>query len=428
VNRLLDLKTRPFRLLLYLEWILLGMTIIGELPWEGMTYMGTLLGDTSQASESITYNWLISILCFIALGLMGLRLPTKTTADKWLYTALEIGLITLADAIGGWGKFGAPYLIVVIRGCLIFKARGRLLISGLVWSISLASLFISLQDIQQLQTELTQPRLLTLTQVRIWMVFVTINTGFYFGLTIAFVSMLINALLSERQSYQKLALANEQLKQYAFLIEDRATLQERNRIAREIHDSLGHALVAQSIQLENALLFCQSNPEKTKVFLTEAQQLVAMALKEIRQSVSTLRSNPLQGRAIEVAIAELIEDLQKRTNITLDYQIELSDRLAPEINITVYRIVQEALTNICKHSEATQVRLHLRKVSERLRLLVEDNGKGFDPQRNTTGFGLQGMRERTAALGGQFDIDSAIAYGCRIKVDIPLPKFPISHE
>lgn len=421
VNRFLQLKTHPFRLLLYVEWVLLGMTIIGELPWTGMAYLGDFLGFANP--KSLPYAWLLTILCLIALGLMGLRLPTQTTnVNKWLYTLLGFGLICLADALGGWGRFGIPYLIVVIRSCLIFQSTGRLLIAGLALSFFLMSLSISLQDIQQLQAEMTKPRPITLNQIRVWIIALTVSTTFYFGLILVFILMLVNALLSERQSRQKLTQAHEQLREYALKIEDRATLQERNRIAREIHDSLGHALTAQSIQLENALLFCQSNPEKTQVFLSQAKHLAAMALQEIRQSVATLRLNPLQGRSLEDAINCLIQDVQSRINITPDYEISLIDPLSTEIEIAIYRIIQEALTNICKHSEATKVTLQLRSRLERLYLLIEDNGKGFDPEQNTTGFGLQSMRERTTALRGTFYINSAIALGCRITVDIPIPK------
>ncbi|WP_407894960.1 sensor histidine kinase [Scytonema sp. NUACC26] len=93
-------------------------------------------------------------------------------------------------------------------------------------------------------------------------------------------------------------------------------LQERNRIAREIHDSLGHSLTAQSIQLESALLFLQSNLEKAKTFLVEAKQLGSNALKEVRMSVATLRSDPLYGKSLESVLTVLIVDFQRRTRIT----------------------------------------------------------------------------------------------------------------
>jgi signal transduction histidine kinase len=424
VNRLLQVKTHPFRLLLYLEWILLVITILGELPWESIPSLGTLLGESSQTSKLPPYFWLLNIICIIGFGFMGLRLPRSTTASKWLYTALELGIIWLVTALGNWRiYFLSPYLIVVIRSCLIFQPTGRLLATGLVFLSFLLSLVISVKDLPAIQLELTQPKPVTLNQIRIWFIISNINTAFLFGLVLIFVLMLVNALLAERQSRQKLILAHNQLRQYALRIEDQATLQERNRIAREIHDSLGHTLTAQSIQLENALLFCHSNPDKTQEFVSKAKQLEAVALKEIRQSISTLRSDPLQGKNLESALATLIEDFGVRTNIALDSTIHLTQPVTSEVKTAIYRIIQEALTNISKHSQATQVTLKLQITPEYLHLVIKDNGIGFNPEQNTTGFGLQGMQERTLALGGHFHLSSEMGMGCHVNVNIPLGKF-----
>jgi signal transduction histidine kinase len=97
--------------------------------------------------------------------------------------------------------------------------------------------------------------------------------------------------------------------------------------------------------------------------------------------------------------------------------------MSAEVKTAVYRIVQEALTNICKHSDATQVTLQLQTIHRHLHLQIEDNGRGFNLEQNTTGFGLQGMQERTVALGGHFKLASEIGKGCRVTVDIPLVKF-----
>jgi signal transduction histidine kinase len=415
----MQLKTRPFRLLLYLEWILLGMVIVGELPWEGITYLGAMLGETPQRQHLVPYSWQITIICLVGFGLMGLRLPTGQTINKWLYTGLGLGLILLADAVGGWGRFGVPYIIILIRGCQIFQMPGRLLVAGLVFFTTVTSLVISFGDLQALQAEMTRP-VPTIGQIKNWVIFVTVNTTFYYGLLLAFILMLVNALLSERHSRQQLAIAHEQLRQYALRIEDQATLQERNRIAREIHDSLGHALTAQSIQLENALLFCPASAEKTKRFLHEAKQLGAKALKEVRQSISTLRADPLQGRSLEEAIATLIQDFYRIAKIQPDSTIYLTYPISGEISIAIYRIVQEALTNVSKHSGATQVTILLQTKTRLLHLAIDDNGRGFNPKQNTTGFGLQGMRERTTALGGQIQIKSQPGCGCQVIADIPL--------
>lgn len=415
----IQLKTRPFRLLLYLEWILLGMVIVGELPWEGITYLGAMLGEIPQRQGLVSYSWQITIACLLGFGLMGLRLPTGRSINKWLYTGLELGLILLADAVGGWGRFGVPYIIILIRGCQIFQMPGRLLVAGLVFCTTVTSLVISLGDLQAVQAEMTRP-VPTIAQIKNWVLFVTINTTFYYGLLLAFILMLINALLSERHSWQQLAIAHEQLRQYALRIEDQATLQERNRIAREIHDSLGHTLTAQSIQLENALLFCPASAEKTKSFLSQAKQLGSTALREVRQSISTLRADPLQGQPLEEAISTLIHNFHHTTSIVPEVEICLVHSVSGEVSTAIYRIIQEALTNIFKHSKASRVTIQLQAKAGQLKLFVKDNGRGFVPEQNTTGFGLQAMRERTAALGGQIQIESQPNCGCQILADIPL--------
>jgi signal transduction histidine kinase len=230
----------------------------------------------------------------------------------------------------------------------------------------------------------------------------------------------VNALLSERKSREVLAIAHNQLRQYALRIENQATLQERNRIAREIHDSLGHTLTAQSIQLENALLSCSSNAEEMKTYLVQAKQLGSEALQEVRQSVAALRSNPLQGKNLKEAIATMLENFRSMTNAQLNYEVQLSQPISVEVGTAIYRILQEALTNIYKHSMASSVTIQIFTRANQLSLVIEDNGVGFDPAQNTTGFGLQAMRERTVALGGNFYLTSEPERGCLVRAIVPI--------
>jgi signal transduction histidine kinase len=202
-------------------------------------------------------------------------------------------------------------------------------------------------------------------------------------------------------------------------IEELATLEERNRIARDIHDSLGHALVALNIQMETALTLWKDDPEKAYDFLVEAKQLGSNALKAVRQSVSDMRSDPLQGRVLEDAIAVLAEEFQRTTGTLPEYQIHLNHPLSQPISTVVYRVVQESLTNICKHANATAVNIQIQAVDSMLHLKIQDNGKGFQINANRSGFGLQGMRERVTALGGNLDITSEPGQGCCITASLP---------
>ncbi len=399
------LLNHSFRLILYLEWILLGLAFLLEIRPNRF--------EPNAAAQTLV------ILVLIGFGLMGLKLPTQATRHKILYTALELGLFGLTFLLDRrTGFFPLLGLIIVIRSCLIFQQAGRLIVTGIVFIASLLMLFSEVpftpspRHRPEIPSESLISTILTLN----------LNTAITFGLTLLFILLLVNALLAERQSREKLLLANEQLRQYALRIEDQATLQERNRIAREIHDALGHALTAQSIQLENALLFLPPDAEKSKSFLQASQGLGALALQEVRRSIATLRSNPLNGRSLKDAIAASISTFHSTTGIEPNYTLQLSQPIPTEISTALYRILQESLTNISKHSGATQVSIHLQQHHDTIHLQIADNGKGFDRDRNTTGFGLQGMRERTAALGGHFLLASQLQQGCRITVSIPLPK------
>lgn len=202
-------------------------------------------------------------------------------------------------------------------------------------------------------------------------------------------------------------------------IEAMAALEERNRIARDIHDSLGHALVALNIQLETVLTLWDTDLPKAHSFLQEAKQLGAEALKAVRQSVADMRAEPLQGKLLEAAIATLTEEFHHTTGIQPQCDIHLAHPCSNPINTAAYRIIQEGLTNIVKHAAATAVDLHLSSTEAGLRLILHDNGKGFQVSANPTGFGLRGMHERTAALNGTLTLDSAPDQGCTITAFFP---------
>lgn len=349
---------------------------------------------------------------------MGLRLPKTNTLWKIIYTAVEFWLILSVSGpvIRGIRLFPFLYLVVVIRSCFMFKLPGRLLVTGSAFLSFVVTLLYRVQTLDLPGRPMLQER------IRFLILNLSLNAALLFGLILIFVLLLINALLAERESREKLAIANDQLRQYALRIEDQATLQERNRIAREIHDSLGHALTGLNLQLEGALKLWQTNPPQAQNFLAEAKRLGSAALQAVRQSVSTLRSDPLQNQPLEAAIAQLVQEFQRTTGVKPVCEIERSRPLPPEVNATVYRIVQESLTNICKYAAATTVLIQLRTTSTKLLLIIQDNGKGFQTAKNKTGFGIQGMRERTTALGGQFKLESQLGAGCQIWVELPLPR------
>ncbi|WP_041566022.1 sensor histidine kinase [Nostoc punctiforme] len=400
------LLTYPsFRLLLYLEWLLLATALFMEvlLPFE------------------FSWSLLVRVVAIATFSLMGLRLPMVKLETKLFYTALEFVLIllpTTQHSLSSRSVF-LLCLVLVMRSCLIFKRSGQLLVLGLSL-LSYGTLVLSRPIVAD---KFMREKLIAMSLD--W----RLSNILLFSLTLVFALLLINALLAERQSREQLEIAhlqleitNQQLCQYALRIEDQATLQERNRIAREIHDGLGHTLVAQTIQINNTLLFWESNNDKALTFLKQAKELGAEALLEIRRSLSLLRSNPLQGQSLQSAIEKLLTDFHQTTGIEPSCKIDVPHTLPTEINTALYRIVQESLTNICKHAQATSVTVRLLARTGMIHLSIEDNGKGFNPTQNTTGFGLQGMRERAVALGAQLNLQSQLGTGCCISVSLPLSK------
>ncbi|HEY9608451.1 sensor histidine kinase [Allocoleopsis sp.] len=398
MSRPIQVHNHPFRFLLYLEWMLLFVAIFTE-----------LIPAPHQRSFRLPE---LTVSLIIGFGLMGLRLPTGRQGYKVFYTFIEVLLIVLTSITGGRTVrlFPLLYLIVVTRSCLIFQLPGRLVVTGLSFSLFLLTLVNRFQRIPA--SPLLQERLQ----------FFILGYALLFGLTFMFVLLSMNSMVAERQSREKLAIANERLRQYALRIENQAILQERNRIARDIHDSLGHSLTALNIQLETALKLWQSNPDKAKTFLARAKQLGSQSLQEVRQSVSAMRSDPVQGRPLEDAIASLTDELQRSTGIVPTCSLILERPLPPDVHTAVYRIVQESLTNIWKYASATEVKIQLQATINELNLSIQDNGRGFNVEANTTGFGLQGMRERTLALGGHLLIYSQPGAGCRITAHFPLPR------
>jgi len=413
MNRLKQLKTYPFSLFLWLEWILLGCALLTDLP---MKYTWT---EYNNPDSSIAVGFTLSLLCMLVLGVMGLKLPQQKS-HKWLYFGLQIALIWLPSFYNQKVSLSFYcFLIVAFRNCIIFRSRASKLANVLLF-LSFTPSMLFHTDYAEFEVIIARYQDITYLEFQRNIALQIVGILVQLALCILFCWVLVNVLLKENQSQQQLAIAREKLRLYALQAEDRATVHERNRIAREIHDSVGHALTAQSIQLHNAIAFWQSDPAKAYKFLIESRELVRTALGDIRHSVSTLRSDPLQGKKLDAAIALLCQNFSSRTKVVPNFSLTLDRPLTEEIKLTVYRIVQEALTNIAKHSQATEVDLTVQTLPQRLHLFIKDNGRGFNQEQNTTGFGLQGISERAIALNGDIKINSSIGNGCIIAINIPL--------
>lgn len=236
------------------------------------------------------------------------------------------------------------------------------------------------------------------------------------GIVFAVVFTLMAA--RERDVRLSLSEANLKLLEHAAQIEELATTKERNRLAREIHDSLGHYLTVANVQIEAARAVFARDANLGLHHLAQAQALTQEGLVEIRRSVAALRSSPLS----ELPLAPALQKLAEQRN-TVDTKIELTvtgavRRLSPAAEVTFYRTAQEGLTNVSRHADATQVNLRLVfGINHSVILRIEDNGRGSE---NTEGgFGLLGIRERIQALGGKVKVSTAAGKGFTLEVEVP---------
>jgi two-component system NarL family sensor kinase len=199
-------------------------------------------------------------------------------------------------------------------------------------------------------------------------------------------------------------------------------VEERNRLAREIHDTLAQGLTATTLQLESADALLDAGSEKAHGPLRRALSLTRSNLEEARRSVLDLRASPLEGRPLSEALKALVERWEAETGIAARYgAVNGSRPLPPSVEAALYRICQEALTNVARHAGAERATVRLVATPDRVRLAVEDDGSGFDaagvPEDR---HGIVGMRERAEVLGGTLEVRSEPGEGTRIEVTAPL--------
>ncbi|MDQ4127617.1 MAG: GAF domain-containing sensor histidine kinase [Actinomycetota bacterium] len=202
-------------------------------------------------------------------------------------------------------------------------------------------------------------------------------------------------------------------------------VEERNRLAREIHDTLAQGLTATGLQLESAeaLLETGAGAEKARASLSRALDLTRSNLEEARRSVLDLRAAPLEGRSLPEALKILVDRWEAETGIVAQFAAVNRGRpLPPRVEVALYRVCQEALTNVARHAGAGRVTLRLVATPRTVSLTVEDDGRGFDPSLVAVDRqGLVGMRERVEMLGGTLDVQShPVVSGTRVEAAVPL--------
>ncbi|MGD8455010.1 MAG: sensor histidine kinase [Anaerolineales bacterium] len=248
----------------------------------------------------------------------------------------------------------------------------------------------------------------------------TYGGGFAF---FAAVSMALVQQQKDRQRAEQLLAdleeAHRQLQAYAAQVEALAVAEERNRLAREIHDSLSHYLTAMTMQLQAAGKLIAEEPQRAAESIAKVEGMARESLAELRHSVAALRASPVDSAALEEAIGELVQNLRDG-GIAATFAVKGEPRSVPiQTKTALYRAAQEGLTNVRKHANASAVEVKLAYEPDQVTLSITDNGIGQRSQEGE-GFGLLGLGERVNLLGGTLEAGDNLEGGFRLLVTVPI--------
>lgn len=257
------------------------------------------------------------------------------------------------------------------------------------------------------------------------MVFVTLFTMLLPG------SLIAHLMTQQRRQRAALAAAateqartNEQLLHYATSLEELTISRERNRLARELHDTLAHSLSAVTVQLGAVETLWESSPDAAKALLTQADESARDGLDEARRALQALRASPLEDLGLVLALEALTKEAAVRTGAKphLDMPKVGLTFLEPHIEQSIYRVAQEALENCVRHARAKTLWVTLMHSAAQLQLRIQDDGQGFDQSHLAPfgHYGVAGMKERAHVIGGTLQVESSVGKGTTVQLVVPL--------
>ncbi|MBI5841877.1 MAG: sensor histidine kinase [Chloroflexi bacterium] len=230
-----------------------------------------------------------------------------------------------------------------------------------------------------------------------------------------------------QRMFNELQTAHRQLQSYADQVASLAVEQERNRLARDLHDSVTQTVFSMNLAAQSARLLLDKDPLRTSGQLLRLEELAANALSEIQSLVTQLRPRSMAEEGLPAALRRMIDERQARDGLQVSLEMHGEEKLSEAVAAALYSITQEALTNVAKHSGAREATVRLNLDADKSCLEIEDRGLGFDPQAalNQRGhLGLAGMSERAREIGWSLSVESRHGRGTRIRVMQNQPRGP----
>lgn len=375
-----------------------------------------------------------------AVWVMGIASPPRdglSPAYVATYSSLLAGLVLVDQtAPPRQGSFARRLLWLVAELALSFlvvSAHGSLIRPALIYLLPASRALLMFGERPGLALSLS-----------VWLAY-ALNVGqyawpdrlneypnylsFFLALYVVAVALTLSTLrqaehrLQLQRLYDELKAAHEQLQALHQQARELAVTQERNRLAREIHDSLAHYLTVINVQLEAAEKLVPHQIAMGLEQVRRARRLAVECLQEVRRSVAALRAATLDELSLPRALKKLAAEFSESTRIPVQLEVAVPDdvRLAPETALALYRAAQEGLTNVQRHARATAVHVSLARDNGSLALTVQDDGLGPTEhgEAENAGLGLLGLRERVELLGGQISFGRGDSGGSRLIITLP---------
>jgi len=366
-----------------------------------------IVGLRFDPPDTVVLRWVI-VLFLAAIAVLQIRQP-KPGGPIWqshlylgVYGSLVAALMFLQP---GWTMYPVLYMTPITWAILTLSVRAGLYWGAIYTAVAAASFAVGVNLGEGLVA--------------------LILYGVMYAFVAAFASAVVRADTARRESQALLAelqQAHEQLQEYALRAEEMAVVEERNRLSREMHDTIGHRLTVASVQLEAAQRLCPTDAERAASLVGTVREQVREALSELRSAVATLRTPVEADLQLRSALRRLVGQFEEATGLTVHRVLpEKMPSLPDTHRLALYRGGQEALTNVQKHAGATQVWLVLTHTDSAITLLVGDDGRGPSASAGAGGFGLRGLRERAEQLGGELHLEPRQGGGTQLSLRLPLP-------
>ena len=358
-------------------------------------------GAIPQSSGTIFFTTTISFLIFVLLGYFYRK--NKNRLAKYFLFAAEVVICMFLMRFLNLSYDGVVLLVVAD---LMYKYEGQR------QEYTLLIAMICLYFIANYNLAITQTKIISFEAYASYYnadakaVILAIKNTFYSLNIVCFVFYLVLLVKNKHEEKERIRLLNEKLEEanqrlraYAIEVEQMAETRERNRLAREIHDTLGHALTGIAAGLDACIMTLEVAPEVTKQQLNKIRDAAKKGITDVRRSVKKLRPDDLERLPFQEALMQMTKDYSASSGMEITFDIfSWSEKLRQDQEDVIYRVLQESITNAKRHGNATKVKITIGGNENYLLIVIADNGRGCEEVKQ--GFGLKHMRERLELLHG----------------------------